>query len=281
MPDTAYRTRIPRTYTVEASSSVTKIRDGSMRFGVASTMKTLTSVSLFSGCLGLDLGLEKAGIHTALYVEKDPAARASIHLNRPSAICLEDICTLYGKDILDMVSKPIDVVVGGPPCQSFSTIGAHGSTGDERGRMIFEYRRVVAEVRPAFFIMENVKGLLSAMHRNRPFLPRLLASFKRLGYHTSAWVLNASDFGAPQNRERLIIVGSRQSEVLQPGASVERPTTLGEAVQDLEDAPGECGSFSPRMQRILHKIPEGATGGLSMRRPRISPWVRRIVPAGD
>lgn len=216
----------------------------------------LTVVSLFSGCLGFDLGFElTGGFRTVLAVEKELVCRSTIQANRPGVALLDDVSLVRGRDVHQTYGE-VDVVIGGPPCQSFSTIGQRGSVEDDRGKMILEYLRVIREVRPRFFVMENVVGILSAKKDNEPLLPWLTWKFKRLGYHVGSWKLNAADYGSPQKRNRVIIVGSIDEAVGQPTPTSKR-STLREAIEDLEQDPGECGKFSPKLAKVLTLVPEG------------------------
>ncbi|MFM5889327.1 MAG: DNA cytosine methyltransferase, partial [Dolichospermum sp.] len=144
------------------------------------------SISLFTGAYGLDLGLEQAGFHTVTVVEKDRDAVKTIALNRPflqeSAISRE-IQNVTSQQLLEegrrvlnlgraLQPGEVDLVTGGPPCQPFSTAGKRGSVMDPRGSLFMDFIRIVKEVQPRFFLMENVKGLLSASLCHRPINQR-------------------------------------------------------------------------------------------------------------
>ena len=190
----------------------------------ASNAPNLPVISLFSGAMGLDLGLERAGFRVAVALECNPFAVATIRANRPDlpliARRIEEVTTA---EILEAAGlKPGDpvVVAGGPSCQVFSTAGARGSVADPRGTLFEHFVRVVSESRPRFFVMENVRGLLSAAAPHRPLNKRgpgypPLASeeelgsafqvvaerLRELGYYTVFDVLNAADYGTPQTRQ--------------------------------------------------------------------------------
>jgi DNA (cytosine-5)-methyltransferase 1 len=133
-------------------------------------------ISLFSGGLGLDLGLEAAGFEVRVAVECNRFAAATVRNNRPDIALipkkLEDVTTgeILGAAGLSP-GEPV-VVTGGPCCQSFSTAGQRGSVSDPRGMMFRQFLRVVREARPRFFVMENVRGILSAAVRHRPLKER-------------------------------------------------------------------------------------------------------------
>jgi len=220
-------------------------------------------ISLFSGCLGLDLGLERAGFDLLACVEKESSCRETIRKNRPGVPIFEDITKLSVRELLKASGRrkgQVTLLCGGPPCQSFSTIGRRGSVLDERGQLLFEYLRILEGVRPKFFVMENVKGLLSSYGGKRPVLEDLLDRLADKGYtNTEFTVLNAADYGVPQKRERLLLIGSR----LKGRIPLPEPThgdswvTLGDVIKDLEDDPGACARFSKKMLSFLRKIPQG------------------------
>ena len=175
----------------------------------------ITSLSLFSGCLGFDLGLEKAGIKAIAYVDKDVNCRSTIAANRPNIPIFEDV---FDKKLYKLKA---DVVVGGPPCQSFSTIGKRLSLEDERGKAIFGFIEVVKHINPKMFVLENVTGILSAKN---DVLNRLIESFSNLGYTVNSGVINAIDFGVPQTRKRFLMIGAKNKKVELPKPSTKNIT---------------------------------------------------------
>ena len=128
-------------------------------------------VSLFSGVMGLDLGLEAAGFRTAVAVETNRYAVETLKANRPKLpIIHKAIEQVSSDEVLSRVglsSKDVCVITGGPCCQSFSTVGSRGSIADPRGGLFRHFIRLVSEIRPRFFVMENVKGILSAAVKHR------------------------------------------------------------------------------------------------------------------
>ncbi|MBQ7691871.1 MAG: DNA (cytosine-5-)-methyltransferase [Muribaculaceae bacterium] len=177
-------------------------------------------ISLFSGAGGMDIGFEQAGFHVAVAVEIDPACCDTLRTNKPDLpIINQSIVELTGQEILDAaglrVGEPA-LVVGGPPCQSFSLAGLRMGLDDDRGKLLFEYVRIVRETLPKAFVLENVKGLANWDHgRALQLLLEELAypiEYNGCEYNYTVSpprVLNAVDYGVPQNRERLIIVGNR------------------------------------------------------------------------
>ena len=138
--------------------------------------RELSVISLFSGSLGLDLGLEQAGFRIRVAVECNRHAVNTIKRNRPDipviAAPIEEVST---EEILSTAGldqgEPV-VVTGGPSCQAFSTVGQRGSFEDPRGTMFHHFMRVVRESQPRFFVMENVRGVLSAALKHRPLRER-------------------------------------------------------------------------------------------------------------
>ena len=173
------------------------------------------AIDLFSGCGGMSLGLEAAGFDIAASVEIDPIHSLIHHYNFPySATLCRDITKLSSQEIIDKVrdrgfSGEISLIAGGPPCQGFSHMGKR-QLDDPRNQLIFEYVRIVRDIQPRYFIFENVPGLNTAKYQ--PFLKQLVAEFSLAGYCVvqPIQVLEASVYGAPQKRKRLIILGYRQ-----------------------------------------------------------------------
>ena len=246
----------------------------------------LSTISLFSGAMGLDLGLEKADLDVRVCQDIDPQACATVRLNRPDAKVMEgdlrEIPTDAILRVAGLKKGQAFLVVGGPPCQSFSTAGRRESIGDPRGSLFREFLRLVEEARPRFFLMENVKGLLSAAVKHRPLHLRdsdleseeelgsafrlVLKEFGRIGYAFAYRILDAVNYGSPQFRERLVIIGSRDNEKLFLPAPTHfqrhqdenlRWVTLRSAIEHLEKRPGPCASFSPERAKYLDFVPPG------------------------
>lgn len=210
--------------------------------------KKYTVVSLFSGGMGLDLGLEQTGRFRVLAcVEKEHAFCDTIRTNHeagkldPALKVFEgDVSDLSPQSVLDAIGlKPgeVDLLVGGPPCQSFSTAGKRAATQDPRGTLLWQYLRFIEAIQPKFFLMENVRGLLSAALNHRPLAQRpdkggaplgddeAAGSVIRLfasdlqkvgggGYHMDCFEVNAVNYGAPQLRERALFIGNRFNSVV-------------------------------------------------------------------
>lgn len=166
-------------------------------------MKKLKVVSLFSGCGGLDLGLLEAGFHIIWANDFAKDAVATYKHNLGNHIVLEDITKIPSEQIPD----DFDVLVGGFPCQGFSIANTKRNMQDSRNFLYKELLRVLKDKQPNFFIAENVKGLLS-MEKGK-VLEMIVKDFESLGYTVDYQLLKASEYGIPQNRERVIILGNR------------------------------------------------------------------------
>lgn len=235
-------------------------------------------ISLFSGAMGLDIGLESAGLHIAISQDFNKWCVETILKNERKAI-LGDIRELIKQDpsckflLKEGKVRKQDVfaVVGGPPCQAFSTAGKRQGVNDERGMLYNQFIHVVSKITPRFFVMENVKGLASMPSdpddkASPPLLDIILARFKKLGYHTVHGVLDAVHYGAPQFRERLVIIGSRDNEpIFLPSPTnfhmhqcpSMRWKTLGSAISDIQGEDSPCSKFSPNLVKYLTHVPEG------------------------
>ncbi|HOL78440.1 MAG TPA: DNA cytosine methyltransferase [Clostridiales bacterium] len=200
-------------------------------------MKKYNIMDLFAGVGGLSYGFSKIpefNIVAANEIEKDIAA--AYFLNHPNVTMLNcDICSLTDHMLHDALGgKKIDIVVGGPPCQSYSTLGKRQM--DDRANLFIQYKRVLGILRPKAFIYENVVGLLS-MNQGRLF-NTVLSEFSELGYELKYKVLNAVNYGVPQFRERVILVGflgENKYEFPEPthGEGLKPYVTLKDALGDL------------------------------------------------
>jgi len=180
------------------------------------------AIDLFAGAGGFSLGIEQAGFDVAVAVEQDPVHSAVYAFNFPhSQVLCVDIATLQGEQIQEALGEwarakgqhdswggSIDLVFGGPPCQGFSMMGKN-VPDDARNNLVFEFCRLVKELQPRYFVMENVPGLASRKHSS--VLKRLMSEFQAVGYQISepVQILNAANFGVPQKRRRLFLLGNQ------------------------------------------------------------------------
>jgi len=247
------------------------------------------AIDLFAGCGGISLGLEAAGFDIGLAVEFDAIHALVHHCNFPycKTLC-RDISRLGSDEIRAALrgngyDSDIDLIAGGPPCQGFSHIGKR-QLDDPRNSLVFEYLRIVSDLRPRYFLFENVPGIASGDHRQ--FLEELIQEFEGLGYHITQpiRILDASEYGAPQRRKRLILIGSRigETQAKYPTARYGECSgyvqdmfsgeilpfaTAGDALEDLapievyteEDAGIDCGRLDYRGYRARYNIQPSST----------------------
>lgn len=254
-----------------------------------STKKKPAFISLFSGAMGLDLGLESAGLQNAGCLELDKWACKTIRKNKPDLPLVEDdIRNWSGAKLLKefgVQASDIQLVCGGPPCPSFSTAGRRRSFDDPRGEVMFDFLRIVNEIRPPFFIMENVRGILSAAIKHVPLSERsvkgkgltpkeqkgsvlrlLKNEFEKMNYTVTVELVNAADYGVPQKRERVVFIGSRDGfQVSMPPPMfvnsgdmfTPRWRTLSDALAGLHEDKPEITPFSEARKKYLRMLKEG------------------------
>ena len=221
-------------------------------------------VSLFSGAMGLDIGLEHNGLECKVCVERDTSCVSTIWLNRKMQ-AIQHVSSL-NEEMLEH-HKGCFLVAGGPPCQAFSTAGRRKAFDDPRGVMLLEFGRVVKIVKPRFFVFENVRGLLSAkLDDGGMILDYVINSYKDIGYKVIHALVDAVDYGVPQFRDRVLVVGSRDGEnifiprpthFMQHQDASHRWKTLGDAIHGIKDEAKEFMEFSESRKQWLRKIPAG------------------------
>lgn len=211
---------------------ISKVKD--QKSGIKHNNKKINVLSFFSGAMGLDIGLHKVGFETLLACEIDKASRQTILANNPEIGLIGDIRAYTTDEILEYAGlkskEDVDLIVGGPPCQAFSSAGKRMGLADERGNVFLKFIEVIESINPRFAVIENVRGLLSAPYdidlkpKEEEFLPYELKELKgatmyyvynRLraaGYQLSFNLYNSANFGTPQVRERVIIICSRVNE---------------------------------------------------------------------
>lgn len=191
-----------------------------------------TMIDLFSGVGGLSLGFEMAGFNAVLANEYDTSIAESYVKNRPHVkMIINDITKLPIHETFSKYHGKIDLIVGGPPCQGFSQKGQRKSINDERNFLFRYYYEVVALVKPKYFVMENVPNLLTT--ESGFFKKEIESLFESIGYKIVADVLNASDFGVPQNRKRAVIIGRLGDYALSMPKPKTKKVTIWDAISDL------------------------------------------------
>jgi len=190
----------------------------------------IVALSFFSGAMGLDIGMEKGGISALLACEFDKACRMTIDKNRPEMALIGDINNYTTEEILMYAGIPhgrkVDVIFGGPPCQAFSSAGTRKGFDDSRGNVFLKYIDVVTEILPTYVVIENVRGLLSSTF---PYsdsdtisedadsikggaLLHILKKLRKAGYTVAFELYNAANYGAPQIRERIVMIAYHGKE---------------------------------------------------------------------
>ena len=189
-------------------------------------------IDLFAGVGGLSLGFEKKGFEVVLANEYDASIAASYIANHKNTkMIVGDITSLDLEDTFGKMAGKVDVVIGGPPCQGFSQKGQRKTIHDERNFLFKYYVSVVELVKPKYFVMENVPNLLTA--EGGYFRHEIEELFNKLGYSLEYGVLNASDYGVPQNRRRAVIIGKLGGDAPKLPIPQGNKVTIWDAISDL------------------------------------------------
>lgn len=252
-------------------------------------MGRLRALSLFSGCGGMDLGLQggfeylndnfkEFYIEILLAIDNDPYAAKIYNENFNHECIVKDV-----KDLEHTELPNHDILLGGFPCQSFSILAQNPprlGIKDEKGELFFEMCKVLKEKQPRFFIAENVKGILSA--NKKEAFPLIIKEFQESGYHVKFKLLNSSDFGIPQKRERVFIVGFKNEEDYQK-FSFPMPITTEHKVPlktALQNDIIEKYFFSERavdgMKRVQHKMNKGRAQNIELPCNTISAHLSKV-----
>jgi DNA (cytosine-5)-methyltransferase 1 len=251
-----------------------------------SSKKKMKALSFFSGAMGLDLGLENFGIETVLACEFDKASRDTIIANKPNIGLIGDILNYSATEILEYsgLSSPdeVDIIVGGPPCQAFSTAGKRLGFQDKRGNVFLKYLEIIESIKPRYVVIENVRGLLSSaisiqdeylQNIEEPIFGKpgssLFYVHHRLvaaGYNVTFNLYNSANFGAPQIRERVVLIATLDSipvPYLLPTHDefgrfgLMKWKTFGEAVSDLSEFPKDFVKYPEKRLKYLKMLGPG------------------------
>lgn len=228
-------------------------------------------ISLFSGAGGLDLGFEKAGFEIEWANEFDKSIWETYEKNHSNYLDKRDIRKIPLNEIPEC-----DGIIGGPPCQSWSEAGACKGINDDRGKLFYEFIKILKDKKPKFFVAENVSGMLAEKHKDA--VQNFIKMFKEAGYDVNLYLVNAADYGVPQDRKRVFYIGFREDlnikfEFPKP---LSKKVNLREAIGDLQD------TAIPALEKnktngVYCKFPnnEYMTGGFStiyMSRNRVRSW---------
>ena len=234
-------------------------------------------ISLFSGCGGLDLGFEMAGFEIPLANEYDKTIYETFKINHPKTELIEGDIRKIDSSTFKKLGE-IDGIIGGPPCQSWSEAGSLRGINDDRGKLFFEYIRILKAINPKFFLAENVSGMLSNRHNEA--VKKIISMFNNAGYNVTVNLVNAKDYGVAQERKRVFYIGFRKDLNINfsfPKGSTEdnnKKITLRDVIWDLKD------TAVPSLEKNYHNTNAinnneyftGAYSPIFMSRNRVKDW---------
>lgn len=245
------------------------------------------AISFFAGAGGLDIGIHDAGFDVRLSVELEEKYCETLKINNPTFNVVNADIMKYSKEKIYKDAKlsdneEIDLIFGGSPCQSFSTAGKRKAFSDDRGKAMLKFVELVEETRPKAFLLENVKGLISAPLKHRPLNERgakfpplereeqkgsalqyLLNQVK--DYNVKYKVVNSAEYGVPQKRERVIFIGIRKDlnkiyefpRITHGGNSGKPSNTVGDVLKQLSDVNHTYVKYSEERLKYMKLIPVG------------------------
>ncbi len=232
-------------------------------------------ISLFSGCGGLDLGFERAGFEIPIANEYDPTIWDTYSVNHPNTKLLKgDIRFLNENEF----PNDVDGIIGGPPCQSWSEAGSLRGIDDARGKLFYEYIRILKAKQPKFFLAENVSGMLATRHKKA--VENIIATFKDCGYNVSITLVNAKDYGVAQERKRVFYIGFRKDLDIDfkfpKGSTRDKQTklTLRDVIWDLQftAVPANEKNYHNPTAVNNNEYFTGAFSPIFMSRNRVKSW---------
>ena len=231
-------------------------------------------ISLFSGAGGLDLGFQKAGFQIAMANEYDKNIWLTYEKNHNTPLIKGDIRNIKESDFPD----EIDGIIGGPPCQSWSEAGALRGIEDERGKLFYEYIRILKKKQPKFFLAENVSGMLANRHSDA--VKNIVSMFEKCGYNVTISLVNAKDYGVAQERKRVFYIGFRKDlgiDFVFPRGSTEddaKKLTLRDVIWDLQGTavPAEKKNHHNPNAINNNEYFTGAFSTIFMSRNRVRSW---------
>lgn len=238
----------------------------------------IIALSFFSGAMGLDIGMHNAGIDALLACEFNKYCRMTIERNKPDIALIGDINNYSADEILKFAKIPknrqVDVIFGGPPCQAFSTAGARRALDDERGNVFLRYIEIIEQIRPRYIVIENVRGLLSAPYPYKNVkepikggaLLIILDHLREAGYEMSFELYNSANFGSPQIRERIVMLGKLNGNKMpyltptnsdNPEFGLPKWKTLGEAFEERTFEKHHYIQFPEKRLKFYRMLTEG------------------------
>lgn len=238
----------------------------------------IVALSFFTGAMGLDIGLEKEGIEAVLASEIDKETRKTIQANKPDIALIGDISNYTAEQILEYANLPektkIDLMFGGPPCQAFSTAGKRRGFEDDRGNVFLKFIHLIGEIKPTYALIENVRGLYSAKYPiqegGEPIkggaLFYVVKTLEQYGYSVSFELYNSANFGAPQTRERVVLICKLGAEKVphlipthsnNPDDDLHPWVTLGETIKKLKTDKTNYVDFPEKRLQYFRILKEG------------------------
>lgn len=236
-------------------------------------------ISLFSGCGGLDLGFEQAGFKIPVANEFDRTIFETFKINHPNTHLIEgDVRQITKNDIEPFICGNVDGIIGGPPCQSWSEAGSLRGIEDARGKLFFDYIRILKEFKPKFFLAENVSGMLANRHNDA--VQNILTMFNEAGYNVTMNLVNAKNYGVAEERKRVFYIGFRKDlniKFLFPRGSTEDDTkklTLRDIIWDLQFTAVPAGFRNRHNPQSVNNNEyfTGAYSPIFMSRNRVKSW---------
>lgn len=228
-------------------------------------------ISLFSGAGGLDLGFIKAGFKITMANEFDSTIWETYERNHDVPLLRGDICDIESDEFPEC-----DGIIGGPPCQSWSEAGSLKGINDPRGQLFYEYIRILKDKQPAFFLAENVRGMMAQRHNAA--VEGIVSQFEDSGYEVNIFLLNASDYGVAQDRKRVFYVGFRKdlNATFTPPVPYDHKLTFRDIIYDLKDTAIEAlpqnRTNGDECMIPNHEYFTGAYSSIFMSRNRVRQW---------
>lgn len=232
-------------------------------------------LSLFSGCGGLDLGFERAGFDIPFANEYDKTIYRTFKINHPRTKLIEGDIRNVPSQVFE---EKFDGIIGGPPCQSWSEAGALKGIDDPRGKLFYEYIRILKDKQPQFFLAENVSGMLANRHSKA--VQNILDLFNEAGYDVSLTLVNAKDYGVAQERKRVFYIGFRKDlkiKFLFPEGSTkddDKKIVLKDIIWDLQETAIPSGEKNHHNVDAINNNEyfTGAYSPIFMSRNRVKDW---------
>lgn len=224
-PDDFYFVGSQRDICTQIGNAVPPLFAEQLGLSIKEKINVEKSIDLFCGCGGFNIGFEKSGIHSCLSTDINFKACATLKTNRPNLSILNGDITkeeIQNEIIRVGKEKNIDIICGGPPCQGFSVIGKR-EDNDNRNELFLYYSKIVKNLKPKIIVFENVMGILS--HKNGESFNAIVETFKNIGYNICMKKICMEEYGVPQKRKRVIIIGAREDLNINPEELFPKPIT--------------------------------------------------------